>query len=370
MSNSDETLDGVDVLAHKYISSTHKPVPQNFLLPPPSRRYVRSFLFARRVNAPFAQVHLLARILLVLCLSGALLRTINTTQPDLLGAILLGVLAVLLLLLSGISPKVARFYFLLTLPALLALFITWIVFNPVTGTVTLAQLPIYSGQLPIELAPEQAVFLVIVTLYFLWTRKLFLGIVLGGVVAFALAHWLALPTLLVAQVHFFHPLTLLISNRGLLVAGTKVVGYAGMIMVSIALVMTARDTELIGTLRQLHVPSAVIFFLSTVFRSLDLALADYETISQAQVARAVAARPRSFLRRLRDLASVAVPMVALMLRRSSEIGDALLARGYTLGKPSNDFYEAMPWRFIDWAIVAVSLGFFYIAVGPHMLIGW
>jgi len=365
MSDRSET---VDEFARKHVSPADKPVPQNFLLPPPLRRYVRSFLFARRVNAPFARVHLLARILLVLCLSGALLRTINTAQPDLIGAILLWIVAVLVLVLSGVSPRVARFYFLLTLPALVALFITWIVFNPVPGTVTLAQLPIYSGQLSIGLAPWQAVFLAIVVLYFLWTRKLFLGIVLGIVVAFALAHWVALPALILAQVHFFHPLTLLVSNRGLLVAGTKLIGYAGMIMVSIALVMTARDTELIGTLRQLHVPPAVIFFLSTVFRSLDLALADYETISQAQLARAIAVRPRSFLRRLRDLASVAVPMVALMLRRSSEIGDALLARGYTLGKPSSDFYEAMSWRLSDWAIVVVSLGFFYLAVGPHMIL--
>ena len=367
MSNGNEIENKI---AHKQAASVDSPAPQNFLVPPPQRRYVRSFLFARRVNAPFAQVHLLARLLLVLSLSAAALRTINTLQPDLFGAILLWLVAVLVLVLSGVSPRVARFYFLLTLPALVALFITWIVFNPVPGTVTFVQLPLYSGQLSIELALWQGVFLAIVALYFLWTRKLFLGIVLGILLACALAHWVTLPSLMLAQVQFFHPLTLLISNRGLLVAATKVIGYAAMIMVSIALVMTARDTELIGTLRQLHVHAAVIFFLSTVFRSLDLALADYETISQAQLARAVAARPRSFIRRLRDLASIAVPMVALMIRRSSEIGDALLARGYTLGKASSDFYEATPWRLRDWGIVVVSLGFFYAAVGPHMIVWW
>jgi energy-coupling factor transporter transmembrane protein EcfT len=159
-----------------------------------------------------------------------------------------------------------------------------------------------------------------------------------------------------------------VSTRGLLVAGTKVIGYAGMIMVSIALVMTARDTELSGMLRQLRVPPMVIFFLSTVFRSLELALSDYETIHQAQLARAVAARPRSFIRRLRDLASVAVPMVALMIRRSSEMGDALLARGYTLGKASSDFYECAPWRLIDWGVVVVSLLLLYFALGMHPIL--
>nr|HET6901737.1 hypothetical protein [Ktedonobacteraceae bacterium] len=194
----------VETGASKELSPSSRTVPQDFLSPPPERRYVRSFLFTRRVNAPFVQVHLLARLLLVLCLSGALLRTINTTQPDLLGAILFWLVALLVFLLSGVSPRVARFYFLLTLPALVALFITWIVFNPVAGGMTLAQLTIYSGQLSIGLAPWQAVLIAIVALYFLWTRKLFLGIVVGLVVAFALAHWVALPALMLTEIHVFH----------------------------------------------------------------------------------------------------------------------------------------------------------------------
>ena len=340
-------------------------VPQNFLTPPPGRRYVRSFLFSRHVNAPFARVHLVARTVLVLCLSGALLRSISTTQPDLAGAAILFMGALLILALSGVRPGIARLYFLLTLPALLALFITWIVFNPVPGKVTLLQFPIYAGQLVIGLATWQAILVVIVAAYFLWTRKLFLGIIVGIAVAFVLARWIPLPAWNIAQVAFFHPLALLVSDQGLLIAVTKVIGYAGMIIVTIALVMTARDVELIGALRQLHCPQPAIFFLSTVFRSLDLALSDYEIIRQAQLARAIAVRPRSFFRRLRDIASIAVPLVAIMIRRSSEIGDALLARGYTLGRPMKEFYESSPWRLVDWAVLVSGFFLLYLALGPH-----
>src|SRR5260370_22153786 len=176
-------------------SETENPqdVPQDFLLPPAGRRYVRSFLFSRHVNAPFARVHLLARTLLVLCLSAALLRTINTSHPDLVGALVLWSGAVLILAYSGVSPGVARLYFLLTLPALLALFITWIVFNPVPGKVTLLQLPIYAAQLVIGLAAWQAVLLVIVVGYFFWTRKLFLRILLRIAASFAFAQCAHLP---------------------------------------------------------------------------------------------------------------------------------------------------------------------------------
>ena len=54
-----------------------------------------------------------------------------------------------------------------------------------------------------------------------------------------------------------------------------------------------------------------------------------------------------------------------MIRRSSEIGDALHVRGYTLGKPSADFYEISPLRPLDWAVIVVSLGLLLLAFAPH-----
>ncbi len=337
-----------------------------FLQPPPGKRYVRSFLFSRRIDAPFARLHLIARTILVLCISLVQLRAIDTAHPDPLAAGVLWILSFLLFLMSGMNTRVARLYFLLTLPALLSLFTTWAIFNPVPGKITLLQLPVYSGHLSLGLAPWQALWLAIVLAYFLWTRKLFNGILLASVAAFVLVRLLPLPELTLARAAFFHPLTILITDRGLLVAVTKVIGYSGMVLITIALVVTTRDAEFIGALRTLRLPQPIVFFLSTVFRSLDLALADYETIRQAQIARAIDARPRSFIRRVSDLGSIAVPMVAMMIRRSSEIGDALLARGYQLRQPSADFYETDPWRWLDWLTLAVCLALLYLAFGSHL----
>src|SRR5262249_4078675 len=151
------------------------------------------------------------------------------------------------------------------------------------------------------------------------TRQILPGVLLATLAAALLAHFVPLPVWIFARLNFFHPLTVMISDSNVLVAGTKVIGYAGMVLATIALVVSSRDVEMIGTMRQLHFPQPVIFFLSTVFRALDLALLDYETIHQAQLARAIGAQPRSILKRLRDLGSIAVPMVAVMIRRSSEI---------------------------------------------------
>lgn len=337
-----------------------------FLQPPPGKRYVRSFFFARKINAPFAQIHLIPRTLLVLALSGVELRAIDTSQPDLVTACCLWIVCLLIFWGSGMHMRAARVYLLLSVPTLLSLFTTWLLFNPVPGSVTLLKTQIYDGTLTFALSIWQALWLALVALVFWKTRKLLRGILLATLTVIVLTHLLVLPQWTLGRIDFFHSLTILISNQNLLVAVTKVVGYSGMVFATIALVVSSRDVELIGTMRQLRLPQPVIFFLSTVFRSLDLALADYETIHQAQIARAINARPRSFLKRLRDLAGVAIPMVAMMIRRSSEIGDALIARGYRLNSSGIDFYESNSWRWIDGLVLVVCGGLLYLTFGPHL----
>lgn len=337
-----------------------------FLQPPPGKRYVRSFLFSRRIDAPFARIHLLARVFFVFCLSIMQLRTIDALHPDPAGASFLWVVSLLIFLGSGMYPRAAGIYLLLTFPALLSIFTSWLFFNPIPGRVIFVHWLLYSGKLFIGVALWELLWLAIVLAVFLWQRRLLVGIVLATITTVLLTHWLPLPSWTFASLPFFRPLTIQISDRGLLVAFTKVVGYSGMVLMTAALVVSSRDVELIGALRQLRVPQPVIFFMSTVFRTLDLTLIDYETIHQAQVARAINAHPRSFVKRVRDLGSIAVPMIAMMIRRSSEIGDALWARGYQLGYASTDFYETTRWQPLDWGVVIVSLCLLFPGLGPHV----
>lgn len=337
-----------------------------FLQPPPGKRYVRSFLFSRRIDAPFARIHLLARVCFVFCLSIVQLRTIDALHPDPVGAGLLWVVSLLLFLGSGMYPRAARIYVLLTLPTLLSLFTTWLLFNPVPGRVVLVHWLFYSGTLFISAALWQLLWLAIVVGIFLWRRRLLAGVLLATMSMLLLTHWLTLPSWTIASFPFFRPLTIQISDHSLLIALTKVLGFSGMALATAALVVSSGDVELIGTLRQLRVPQSVIFFVSTVFRTLDLTLADYETISQAQLARAINAYPRSIVKRIRDLGSIAVPMIAMMIRRSSEIGDALWARGYQLGRTSTDFYETSRWQPLDYGVFIVSLCLLFYGIGPYV----
>jgi energy-coupling factor transporter transmembrane protein EcfT len=332
-----------------------------FLQTPPGRRYVRSFLFSRRINAPFARIHFGVRVLLVLCLSGLQLHAINTASPDPLGgAVLLGI-SLLIFSMSGVSRRVAVLYAAISTPAVLSLFISWILFNPVPGKLTLVNFLLYPGYANIGFAVWQILWIVIVITYFAFTRRVLAGILGATLFVIILTRLVPLPEWTLVRITLYHPLTVFVSDYSLLVALSKVLGYTGMVLCTIALVITSRDAELIGTLRQLRVPQTVTFFLSTVFRALELALSDFETIRLAQIARAINARPRSFFRQLRDIASIAVPMVAVMIRRSGEIGDAIIARGYSIEQKTLNFYETKKWTFLDWGVLVLSLICLYLA---------
>jgi energy-coupling factor transporter transmembrane protein EcfT len=107
-------------------------------------------------------------------------------------------------------------------------------------------------------------------------------------------------------------------------------------------------------MRQLRVPYVGSFFVATMLRSLSMALFDYSTIRQAQVARGISLKKKNFLQVIADLAFMAVPLTATMLRRSSEVGDAALIRGFSMqSKNPTEFHEIRPFVASDWAVMAV-----------------
>jgi energy-coupling factor transporter transmembrane protein EcfT len=50
-----------------------------------------------------------------------------------------------------------------------------------------------------------------------------------------------------------------------------------------------------------------------------------------------------------------VPLVATMIRRSTEVSDAVIARGFRLdGVAPSEYHEAQPLRTSDWLVLAVQ----------------
>jgi energy-coupling factor transporter transmembrane protein EcfT len=268
------------------------------------KQYVRTFLFSMRINSPLARLHVITKVVIILVNSTLIVRLMDASQPDPLGVGVLMIAALALLLFSGAGRWLFQSYLVVIFPMLSVLFVTWVIFNRDPGTHVYLSLPI--------------------------TQQV----------------------------------TLVASDANLLTAFTKVLGYAAMVFVSLTLVMTTRDIEFAGAMQQLRIPYVAAFFFSLVLRTLSNAVMDYETIRQAQIARGIALQARSLPARIRDMAHMSVPLVATMVRRSTEVSDAVIARGFRLGGMApTEYHEAQSLHAVDWLVLALQgvllVGVFY-----------
>jgi energy-coupling factor transporter transmembrane protein EcfT len=318
------------------------------------KEWVRSFLFSVKIDSPLAKLHILSKLFAILALSFVVVRFIKTDDPDPIGSLLMIGLAFLGLYLSGVLRWVFRSYLLMMFPALFGMALVWVIFNPSLGGRILTRIPIYSGTVTLGLSLGLGIFLAFAIGWYVLRKEFFWGIVGGLALAVIVTSLAGNPGIRLAQFDFWHAQTLTISSQNLVIASTKVLGYGAMMLVSLLLVMTSRDIEIIGLMRQLKAPYVAAFFASTMLRSLSMALFDYSTIRQAQVARGISLKKKNILRVIADLAYIAVPLTATMLRRSGEVGDAALIRGFQMkSKNPTEFHEIRPFATADWIVVGL-----------------
>ena len=326
--------------------------------PKQKREWVRTFLFSMRIHSPLARLHVITKIVLVFGVSMALLNMISSTSLDPVGCVLLVILAFVLLWLAGVIKWLFRSYLVMIYPTLISLFLTWIVFNPNPGTRIVFERQVYAGTLNLGISVPMIAFVAIVVGYYLYTKQLYWGIVGGAVVAILINQLPYDLSWTVASFSFFRPLTLLISDQTIYVAVTKVLGYAAMALLTFLLILTSRDIEVIGALRKVpRMPFAVCLFSTLMLRSLNVAVIDYSTIRQAQVARGINVRKKNIVAKLGDYAYLTVPLIATMMRHSIEMSDALIARGYEMGSKPTIYREVKPLRAMDWLFILATLLF-------------
>lgn len=308
-----------------------------------------------RIDSPLARLHVVTKVVAILATSLLIVRLMDARNPDPLGTAVLLVAGFLILILSGAGRWLYRSYLIVIYPMLTVLFITWIIFNPDPGAVTYLKLPLHDGVLDLQLTPWLPLFLGAAYLAQRLSGRWWLSLLAGLAVAQGVAWlgWWPTPPLIRLARFPFKPLALVVSDANLLVALSKVMGYAAMVFISLTLVMTTRDIDFIGAMRQLRVPYTVTFFLTLVLRALNSAVMDYETIQQAQLARGTNLQPRTPFNRIHDLAHMSVPLVATMIRRSAEMSDAVIARGFRLdGAPPSEFREAQALTRNDLIVLA------------------
>jgi energy-coupling factor transporter transmembrane protein EcfT len=330
----------------------------------PRKVWVRSFLFWVKIDSPMARLHVLSKLFAILSLSLIVIRLIDTERPDPVGAGLMVFFGFLGLYLGGVLRWIFRSYLVVMVPGLLGMAFAWIVFNPSLGGDVLLRLPLYSGTVSLGLSLRLAIAVAFAGVWYIWRREVFWGVVGGALLALSVTALTGNPALTLTQFQLGQPIVLRISDQNLVVGLTKVLGYGAMILLSLMLVMTSRDIEIVGAMRQLRVPYVASFFTATMLRSLSMALSDYDTIRQAQHARGVLLRKRNILRKMADLAYMSVPLTATMLRRAREVGDAALIRGFTMQtRDATEFHEVRPFRAADWAVLALCTVLAFVVLG-------
>ena len=326
-----------------------------------SKKYVCTFIFSMRTGTPVEKLHVITKFFMIVAMSILALYMFDISVPrggpDYIGEALLLLLVFVLLIVSRTAKYLTNSYLVLALPVLLGQFFWWLFFNwDLPGQ--RATFYFWPGFLPIGLST--VIFVGVFALVYYKSRSVVLSLIPslllwwftvmpGAINSSSLFTWAKIS---VGPIYSFT-----LPQWAATVAFSKALGFGVMIYSSFLFLLTTRDTEIGGALKQLKLSFRKSFFVTLMFRNLNTILIDYQNIRIAQVARAANVLRKSVFSRLIDLAYVSVPLVATMIRRSTEMGVALYARGFEASHDMTDYKETKRFTYVDFTIVAILVGF-------------
>ncbi len=326
-----------------------------------SKKYVCTFIFSMRTGTPIEKLHVITKFFMIVAMSILALYMfdipVSKGGPDIIGLTLLLLLVFILLAISRTTKYLVNSYLVLALPVLLGQFFWWLFFNwSLPGARTLFYF--WPGFLPIGVST--VVLVGVFGLVYYKTRSVVLSLapsillwwftMMPGVVSFSsLFTWVRIP---VGVVYSFS-----LPQWSATVAFSKALGFGVLIYTSFLFLLTTRDTEIGGALKQLRLSFRKSFFVMLMFRNLNTILMDYQNIRSAQIARAANVMRKNVFSRIIDLAYVSVPLVATMIRRSTEMGVALYARGFEASHGMTDYKETRRFSYVDFTIMAILSAF-------------
>ncbi len=328
-----------------------------------SKKYVRTFIFSMKTGTPIEKLHVITKFFMIAAMSVLALYMfdipVSKGGPDISGLIFLLIIVFALLIISGTSKYLANSYLLLALPVPISEFIWWLFLN---GKLPGAKEAFYlwPGFFPIGIST--IVLIGVFGVVYYRTKSFIIAIIpavllwwltcISGAVDFSLlTTWIRIP--LGPASSFMLP------SWAATVALSKALGFAVLIYTSFLFLLTTRDSEIAGAMRQIGLSFKKAFFIALIFRSLNTLLIDYENIRMAQTARAAGVNRKNVFSKIIDLAYVSIPLVATMIRRSTEMGVALYARGFESSKKVTSFRETKGISYMD-VIVIVILSVFLI----------
>ena len=326
-----------------------------------SKKYVCTFIFSMRTGTPIEKLHVITKFIMIALMSVLALYMFDISAlkggPDIIRLILLLALVFSLLIISRTAKHLVNSYLILAVPVLFSEFFWWLFLNsPLPGPKVIFYL--WPGFFPIGIST--VILIGVFALVYYKTQSVGWSLAAGLLMwwftvmpsAFSfspVATWVRIP--LGASYQF------LLSQSSIVVAFAKALGFGVLIYTSFLFLLTTRDVEIAGALRQLRLSFRKAFFVTLMFRNLNTILIDYQNIKIAQTARGSSVVRKSIFSKIIDLAHLSIPLVATMIRRSTEMGVALYARGFEASNSMTDYKETRKLSAVDLTIMAILAAF-------------
>jgi len=332
-----------------------------------SKKYVCTFIFSMRTGTPIERLHVITKFFMIGAMSALGLYMFDIPPakggPDIIGLTLLLILVFALLAISRTAKYLVSSYLVLALPVLFGEFFWWLFFNnSLSGPRAVFYL--WPGFLPIGLST--LVLVGVFGLVFYRSRSIVLSLIaalLGWYFTIMPSVITLSPIATLWKIPIGASFAISIPQASATVAFAKSLGYGVLIYTSFLLLLTTRDAEIAGALRQLRLSFKKSFFVALMFRNLNTILLDYENIKIAQTARGSNVTRKSIFSKIIDLAYISIPLVATMIRRSTEMGVALYARGFEASTKMTDFKETRKFSAVDVTVVAILVAFLIYEIG-------
>ncbi len=338
-----------------------------------NKQYVRTFIFSMKIGTPIEKLNVITKFLMILIMSVVAIHMfdipVSQGGPDLVGLILLLAIVFILLVISRTAKYLVTSYLALALPVLLGTFLWWLFFDrnlpgPYIGFYA------WPGYFPIGVS-TLALLIVFFGLYYR-TRS----ITLPSIGALIIWYILITPATLDRYpftwftISFAKVIVFDVPRWSLTIAASKALGIGLLIYTSYLFLLTTRDNEIAGALRQLKISFKASFYVALLFRNLSIVFMDFGNIRMAQWARGAEVKNKNIFSRLIDLAYISVPMMASMIRRATEMGVAVYARGFEEAKNPVDYKETKRFSYMDVIIIGILLAFLvYTIVLGHTIQG-
>jgi energy-coupling factor transport system permease protein len=142
-----------------------------------------------------------------------------------------------------------------------------------------------------------------------------------------------------------------VTYGGLLFSATMGFRLLDFVGISMLFIMSTRYEDFIKALRKLHVPYTIAFSLGLALRAMTYVGSDVRGITDAQRSRCLELEKGGLLSVPNRMLALFVPMTTCLLKRSANISEAMMSRGFGYTKTPT-MYKGLKLKKTDYVFIA------------------